>query len=52
MVEAYRVYPIESEEIEVPLRGRALLENPLLNKGQAFTVEERRALGQIGRAHV
>jgi malate dehydrogenase (oxaloacetate-decarboxylating) len=29
-------------------RGRALLENPLLNRGTAFTEEERRDLGLAG----
>ena len=36
------------EVIEVPLRGQMLLEIPLLNKGSAFTEEERRELGLEG----
>ena len=34
--------------LSTPLRGGALLENPLLNKGNAFSETERRDLGLIG----
>lgn len=34
--------------LETEARGRAVLADPLLNRGTAFTEEERRALGLIG----
>lgn len=36
------------KEIEVSLKGQALLNEPLLNKGSAFTEDERRELGLLG----
>ncbi len=37
------------EWIETELRGKALLVTPLLNKGTGFTLEERCALGLLGK---
>ena len=39
---------IDAETIEVPFRGQLLLDRPILNKGTAFTGEERRTLGLLG----
>lgn len=36
------------DALEVSLKGHALLNQPLLNKGSAFTDDERRALGLLG----
>jgi malate dehydrogenase (oxaloacetate-decarboxylating) len=39
---------IDAETLEVPFVGHLLLERPLLNKGTAFTAEERRSLKLLG----
>jgi malate dehydrogenase (oxaloacetate-decarboxylating) len=46
---ASTVERLTSEEVmEVSLTGQALLDNPLLNKGSAFTAAERREFGLLG----
>jgi malate dehydrogenase (oxaloacetate-decarboxylating) len=39
---------IGSDVVEVPFVGQLLLERPMLNKGTAFTMEERRSLSLLG----
>src|SRR5579872_5546126 len=43
--------PEEAEVFETTKRGMAVLTTPLLNKGSAFTREEREALGLVGLLH-
>lgn len=45
---ALRRLPDGSEAVTTRLRGFLLLETPILNKGAAFTEDERRDLGLIG----
>jgi len=40
--------PNTAETIAIDLTGRRLIEKPLLNKGTAFTLDERRELGVLG----
>jgi malate dehydrogenase (oxaloacetate-decarboxylating) len=39
---------MNSSQVTVGLRGREILERPLLNRGTAFTEEERKSLGLVG----
>jgi len=39
---------VKQKVLKTEIRGRSLLENPLLNKGAAFTATEREALGLTG----
>jgi len=42
------VKPIEIEYVDYDEAGHRLLENPVYNKGQAFTKKERKDLGLVG----
>jgi malate dehydrogenase (oxaloacetate-decarboxylating) len=47
---AYELGPAaEGYPLRIRARGRSVLSNPMLNRGTAFTHEERRALGLRGR---
>lgn len=50
MMNSYRTKrtPDGDSIVEVPLRGRALVNDPIYNKGTAFTAEERRTFGLTG----
>ena len=51
MKRTYRVLPRQSsggQRLEALVTGPELLEDPMLNRGTAFTREERKALGLIG----
>ena len=39
---------LKTDDLQTKARGLDVLNSPLLNKGTAFPVEERRALGLIG----
>jgi malate dehydrogenase (oxaloacetate-decarboxylating) len=39
---------MNSSQVTIGLRGREILERPLLNRGTAFTEEERKSLGLVG----
>jgi len=44
----YELVPAEGYGVRIRARGRSVLSNPMLNRGTAFTLEERRALGLQG----
>ena len=37
-----------SKRLKISARGSAILTNPHLNRGTAFTLEDRKALGLVG----
>jgi malate dehydrogenase (oxaloacetate-decarboxylating) len=48
-VPGYELFPTpEGEVARIRVRGNALLATPMINRGTAFTLDERRALGLVG----